>query len=142
MTRIFWDTNLFVYFFQDYGEESRRIHALRKRMIERGDELVTSTLTVAELMVKPERERRPDISNAYEKTLRESATIVPFDLRSARNYARIRSNPTRKIAPADAIQLACAATAQVDLFLTNDAQLDGFRIEGIHFVTTLKKAPL
>ena len=93
-------------------------------------------------MVKPERERRPDISNAYEKTLRESATIVPFDLRSARNYARIRANPTRKIAPADAIQLACAATAQVDLFLINDALLDGFRIEGIHFVTTLKKAPL
>ena len=93
-------------------------------------------------MVKPERDHRRDVSEAYEKTLRDIATIVPFDIRAARNYARIRATSVRKIDPADAVQLACAASAQVELFLTNDSHLDGLRVEGIHFVTTVKKAPL
>jgi hypothetical protein len=46
--------------------------------------------------------------------------------------ARTRSQP-RKIAPPDAMQLACAATAGVDLFLTSpaSAELMGFTITSV-----------
>ena len=53
MSRVFWDTNLFVYLIEGTSDRAESVVALRKRMIERGDELLTSTLTLGELLVKP-----------------------------------------------------------------------------------------
>ena len=53
MSRIFWDTNLFVYLLEGGGEAAERVASLRNRMIERKDELVTSALTLGEVLVKP-----------------------------------------------------------------------------------------
>jgi hypothetical protein len=63
---------------------------------------------------------------------------VAFDRDVARRYAAIRGN--RAICPPDAIQLACAAQAGVDLFITNDDRLSRLAISGIHFVTSLERA--
>ena len=46
VSRVFWDTNLFVYLVEDRGERAEQVAALRRRMIERGDELLTSALTL------------------------------------------------------------------------------------------------
>ncbi|HUJ82068.1 MAG TPA: hypothetical protein VLW83_09295 [Candidatus Acidoferrales bacterium] len=40
------------------------------------------------------------------------------------------------------LQLACAASARVDLFITNDARLSGKIIDGIQFIVSLDRAPL
>ena len=53
MSRIFWDTNLFIYLFEDYGTLSKEVGTLRRRMLERGDQLFSSTLTLGEILVKP-----------------------------------------------------------------------------------------
>ena len=34
MSRVFWDTNLFVYLVEDRGERAERVSTLRRRMIE------------------------------------------------------------------------------------------------------------
>jgi len=67
-------------------------------------------------------------------------TVVPFDLKAAEYYAAIRAD--RRISHADAIQLSCAATAETDLFLTNDERLHGKRIPGIKFVSSLSRSPV
>jgi predicted nucleic acid-binding protein len=54
---------------------------------------------------------------------------------TADHFARIRAD--RSIASADAIQLACAAQARVDLFLTNDRRLARRTIPGIQFIADL-----
>lgn len=43
MSRVFWDTNLFVYLIEGTGARAESVVALRQRMVERGDELLTST---------------------------------------------------------------------------------------------------
>ena len=53
---------------------------------------------------------------------------------------RLRSD--RGLRPPDAILLACAGAARVDLFITNDERLQSKRVEGIHFLTSLRGAPL
>jgi hypothetical protein len=53
MSRIFWDTNLFIYLWEDYGALSQAVVELRAKMLRRGDQLLTSTLTLAEILVKP-----------------------------------------------------------------------------------------
>ena len=63
---------------------------------------------------------------------------MPFDHFAARAYAAIRKD--RGIRPPDAIQLACAVTARVDLFITNDERLSQKVISGIHFITSLDRA--
>lgn len=141
MSRIFWDTNLFIYLFEDYGRHSEQVVQLRKKMLERGDELITSALTMGEILAGPQRSGNENLSQEYEEAIRSAAIVVNFDLAAARTYARLRAQP-RRIAPPDAIQLSCAASAGVDLFLTNDKRLHTVRMDGIHFITSVDRAPL
>jgi len=53
MSRVFWDTNLFIYLFEDFGGFSSQVATLRSRMLTRGDELFTSAVTLGEILVKP-----------------------------------------------------------------------------------------
>lgn len=142
MSRIFWDTNLFIYLFEDHGQHSKQAAALLQKMDARGDELITSALTVGEVLARPMEQMDQERCERYENAIRSNAIVWPFDVAAARNFAKIRSQQERKIRPPDAIQLACAATATVDLFLTNDKHLHGIRVEGIHFITSLDRAPL
>lgn len=141
MSRVFWDTNLFIYLFEDYGRQSELTARVREKMLRRGDELLTSTLAIGELLTGPERAGNRQLCQEYEEAIRLAAVIVSFDLKAAQRYARLRSRPP-KIPPPDAIQLACAASAGVDLFLTNDTRLHGLHVEGIQFITSVERAPL
>jgi len=138
VSRIFWDTNLFIYLIEDHGDLSERVASLRKRMIERNDDLYTSALTLGEILVKPVEARNEVLARRYEAALRQGAAIIPFDVEAARLYAEIRND--RTIRPPDAIQLACAAQARVDLFITNDERLSTKSIPRIQFVSSLQRA--
>lgn len=140
MSRIFWDTNLFIYLFEDYGELSKRVSSLRQSMLKRGDQLVTSTLTLGEVLVKPFERGEDELARKYERTITATSQMLPFDTKAAAIYARLRSD--RSIRAPDAIQLACAAAAGVDLFITNDAHLQARHVEGIQFIVSLERAPL
>jgi predicted nucleic acid-binding protein len=138
MSRVFWDTNLFIYLLEDSGERARRVVSLRERMLARGDQLYTSALTLGEILVKPADAGDTALMQEYEQTIGAGAVIVPFDQPAARAYAIIRKD--RSIRPPDAIQLACAVNAHVDLFITNDERLSQKVIPGIQFVASLDKA--
>lgn len=138
MSRVFWDTNLFIYLVEDYGELSHRVAHLRQRMRDRGDQLYTSALTLGEVLVKPARIGNETLRRQYAELLNRGAVLLPFDREAAAAYATIRSDTT--IRPADAIQLACAAQAHIDLFITNDERLSQKTIPGIQFVSSLQRA--
>jgi len=142
MTRIFWDTNLFIYLFERNPHFAGRVQALRRRMLERGDLLLTGALTVGEVLVKPLEAKDAELADLYRNLFaNESAvTVIPIDSKAAEHYAEIRSD--RAIAHADALQLACAAVAGTDLFITSDARLESKTIRGVKFVTSLLRAPL
>jgi predicted nucleic acid-binding protein len=69
-----------------------------------------------------------------------AAQVIPFDVSAARHYASIKSDRTIK-AP-DAVQLSCAASASVDLFVTNDERLHGKYVPGIQFIAPLDRVPI
>lgn len=141
MTKIFWDTNLFIYLLEDHGQWAQRVTEVWDRMKERGDRLYTSALAVGEILVRPARAGARDVEQQYLHVFRSpEVTVVPFDLRIAPVYARVRRDPA--IRAPDAIQLACAAAADVDLFITNDERLSKARVAGIKFITSLARAPL
>ena len=138
MSRIFWDTNLFVYLIEDRGERAEQVAELRRWMIERDDELMTSALTLGEVLVKPMESGDEALMRRYENAIGTVATVLPFDDRAAPRFAEIRRD--RSIRAPDAIQLACAAAASVDLFVTNDDRLSRKHVRGIQFIRSLDTA--
>jgi len=140
MSRIFWDTNLFVYLFEDYKSLSKKTEELRTKMLARGDQLLTSTLTIGEVLVKPLERGATDVCQQYEKAIASTAVVIPFDLNAARIYASLRQD--RSLRAPDALQLACAASVGVDLFVTNDNHLQGRHVNGIQFIVALDAVPM
>ena len=138
MSRIFWDTNLFVYLIEDRGERAEQVAELRRWMIERDDELMTSALTLGEVLVKPMESGDEALMRRYENAIGTVATVLPFDDRAAPRFAEIRRD--RSIRAPDAIQLACASAASVDLFVTNDDRLSRKHVRGIQFIRSLDTA--
>lgn len=140
MSRVFWDTNLFIYLLDGRGSRNALVANLRRSMIVRGDELFTSALTIGEVLVKPMQLKNRTLANKYAEVIASAATILHFDEKAATEYALIRCD--RSIKPPDAIQLACAAALGVDLFITNDERLHSKQVEGVQFIVPLERAPL
>lgn len=140
VSRIFWDTNLFVYLLEDFGELSARVTRIRERMLTRGDQLCTSTLTLGEVLVKPIEADDQTLVHSFEDALAATTLLIPFDAAAARIFARLRAD--RSLKPPDAIQLACAAQAHADLFITNDDRLARAVVPGVQFIVSLASAPL
>ena len=140
MARVFWDTNLFTYLFEKNAEWSPRVIQLRQRMLARRDEMLTSYLTVGEVITKPRQLGNVMLEKSYLKFFSGgSVELLSFGLDAAKHYGDIRSR--ERIRPADAIQLACAAAARTDLFVTNDNRLSGLVVSGITFVTGIERIP-
>jgi len=140
MSRIFWDTNLFIYLLEGHGPLSKRVADLRRAMLSRGDQLLTSALTLGEVLVKPIEQGDHLLAGKYEHAIETASLVIPFDAKSARIYASLRTD--RSLRAPDAIQLACAAAVGVDLFITNDARLHAKHVAGIQFIVSLDQAPL
>jgi len=136
MSLIFWDTNLFVYWMEDHPDWSPKVERMRTRMLERQDQLCTSALTIGELLAAPYKQQDRELAGRYQTALRSPwVQVLSFGPETADHYAQIRAQWT--IRPADAIQLACAAQARVDLFVTNDQRLSRLQVPGIQFITNL-----
>jgi predicted nucleic acid-binding protein len=137
VSRIYWDSMLFVYWLEDNPQFAKRVGTIHTRMKERGDELITSDFTFGEVLAGVYRAGAVRAAGDSRRLLQKIISeVVPFDLGASEHYARIRG--TQGVAPADAIHLACAAQASSDLFLTNDKRLVGKFVPGIQFIATLE----
>ncbi len=140
MSRIFWDTNLFVYLLEQKEEFSVMTKELRTKMLRRGDQLLTSAMTLGEVLVKPRQAGDMERCRMYERAISSAATLIAFDIDAARHYAAIKTN--RSVQAPDAVQLSCAASVGVDLFITNDDRLQNKQVPGIQFIVPLTRVPI
>ncbi|MEI9970224.1 MAG: type II toxin-antitoxin system VapC family toxin [Terracidiphilus sp.] len=140
MSKVFFDTNLFIYMFEGLEPFRSRVLEIRKRIIDRGDQIVTSAMTLGEVLVKPTKLGQASLIEEYDRAIRSTARVIGFDSSVSWRYASLRA--THTIRNADAIQLACASHFGVDLFITNDKNLHKLDIPGIGFIAPLEKVPL
>jgi uncharacterized protein len=140
LSKVFFDTSLFIYLFEGLEPYRSRMLEIRKRMLDRGDRIVTSAMTLGEVLVKPTKLGQTSLIEQYDRAIRTTAQVVSFDPSVAWRYASLRA--THTLRSADAIQLACAAHVGVDLFITNDKHLHKFDVPGIGFIAPLEKVPL
>jgi predicted nucleic acid-binding protein len=133
MSRIFWDTMLLIYLLEGNPAYRQRAEELLARARRRGDSLYTSHLALGEIMAGVERFNQPIKAAAVRETLNEMGfRFLPFDAGAVRPFSLLRGREKLRIA--DAIHLACAASAGIDLFLTRDKQLVKLDVPGIQFI--------
>jgi predicted nucleic acid-binding protein len=136
MSRVFWDTMLFIYLLENHPTFSPRVRLLLARTRRRGDLLYTSYLALGEVMAGAEKSPTPQKATALREIVREMGfTCLPFDEGAVASFSRLRSK--EKLRVADAIHLACAASAGIDLFLTGDKELVKLDVPGIQFIADL-----
>jgi predicted nucleic acid-binding protein len=136
VSRIYWDTMLFIYWLENNPQFAKRVGAVRISMEERGDRLITGAFTIGEVLAGPYRIGAVKIADEAKRLLRSLVSeVIPFTIETADHYARIRGK--LGLPPADSIHLASAAQGGTDLFLTNDKNLVGKVVPGIQFIAPL-----
>jgi uncharacterized protein len=137
VSRIYWDSMLFIYWVEGNPQFGKKVDAIWSRMQERNDQLFTAALTFGEVLASAYRcganqERVQKLRTELEIAV---SKVIPFTSENADLFGRIRGSLS--VSSADAIHLACAASAGTDLFLTNDKNFVGKVIPGIQFIAGL-----
>lgn len=131
MSRIYWDSMLLIYLLEGNPAYSKRVQHLLQRSFERGDSLHTSYLAYGEVMAGAIDS--PKKSEVIRTTMEEMGfSYLPFDAGAVMPFSHLRAK--NRLKAADAIHLACAASAGIDLFLTGAKQLIGLDVAGIQFI--------
>ena len=117
------DTAVFIYFI----EEDPRFLPLVDPLFREADhgtrELVTSALTLLEVLVVPYRAGNRHLADRYEALLTRSRGIRLVDLTRDQLRAAAQLRATTGIKTPDALQLVAAIGAGCQTFLTNDRRL-------------------
>lgn len=141
MSRIYWDSMVFIYAVERSPTYFPIVKMVQEAMHRRGDTLCTSIFTVGEVLVGP---RKLGSQSAVDRIRNyfagDTISILPFTFETAEQFALIRS--WTGTSPSDAIHLAAAAEAHIDVFLTNDTELLRLRIPGIPLIANLDPALL
>lgn len=136
MSRIYWDTMLFIYLLEEHPTYVDGLKRLLSRMQLRGDRLCSSAFGLGEVLVGARQRNDERLAEAIRTEMRPPhVDLIPFDAVAAEHYADIRAR--HRTTPPDSIHLACAAAAGVDLFLTNDVALTRLDVRGIRFIAGL-----
>jgi len=136
MRRIYWDSMLFVYFFEDNPGFSSRVEGIYNAMRDREDQLCASPLVFGEVLVGPTKGKNEQAQNAISHFFHSTqVSLLNLSMESAPIFAALRASG---IKPPDAMNLAIAATHKVDLFLTNDTRLHKIALPNMPFIATLE----
>lgn len=136
MSRVYWDSMLFVYMLEAHPINGRLVDKILDSIIRRQDTLCTSVFGAGEVLAGPwRRGSQFEIDTILRFFRGGSVEVLPFTLETADRFASIRA--TNKVSPADAIHLASAAEAGVDIFVTNDGDLRKLSIPGIRLFADL-----
>jgi len=127
----FVDTNIFIYLIEENPLYLSQIYKLLDFLEKNKYEIITSTLTLGEILTKPYKDKRMDLVNTYQEFFSEMK-LIELNSNIASLFGKIRAE--YKIKTPDAVQLASAVYSKADLFVTNDDGLNSFKSEGCRVI--------
>ena len=127
------DTAVFIYFIEEHPRYLPDILPLFEEADGGKRELVTSALTLLEVLVVPYRAGNRFLAERYAALLPRSRGIRLVELSRDHLRAAAQLRATTGVKPPDALQLVAALGVGCATFLTNDRRLP--RIPGLRIVT-------
>jgi len=117
------DTAPLIYFIEQHPDYLERVRAFFTAMDAGNFRVVTSSLTLTEVLVHPLRSGYTDLAETYRDILlnQENLRTVSVSSEIAEVAAQLRS--TQNLRTPDAIQIATALIGHATFFLTNDRRL-------------------
>ncbi|MBX7258169.1 MAG: PIN domain-containing protein [Candidatus Hydrogenedentes bacterium] len=121
--RVYLDTNIVVYAVEGVPEFAPAVRAFLRCVDSEEIHVVTSLLTLAEVLVKPKRDANNALVTAYKEFLSPTAslTLSPISWEVLDSAASIRAE--RRVKLPDAIHLATCCLEGCSSLLTNDSTL-------------------
>ena len=122
--RLYLDANVFIYAVEGFQPHDATLAELFTLIEQRKLQVTTSEITLAEVLVLPLRENRPELARMYEQLLAADGPIdvVPINRDILRQTARVRAHSSTK--PFDAIHIATAIATASTFFLSEDRRLN------------------
>ena len=121
--KAFLDTNLFIYLIEENELYLNKVYNMLHFLEQNSYEIITSTLTLGEILTKPYKDNRLDLVKQY-KDFFSDMELIELNSEIASMFANIRAK--YNIKTPDAVQLASAIYGNADLFVTNDDRLSRF----------------
>ena len=124
------DSVAFIYFIEQHPKYVGLLRPLFEAAEHRTIQLVTSAVTLLEVLVVPLRNANAELAKRYELLLTNGRGLhlVEIDIGQLRLAAEIRAR--RGVRTPDALQLAAALTMRCPTFVTNDKGLQA--LPGLH----------
>jgi predicted nucleic acid-binding protein len=127
---VYLDTNIWIYAYENdpiFGTSARRLFQDLRSGKHR---LAGSLFVLGELLVLPTQKQNAFALASYRRLFSSpELALLPYSAAATQAYAEIRA--TQRLKPLDALHLATAATARVDLFVTHDTKLLPRSVPGI-----------
>ncbi len=125
--RVYFDANIFIYLIEGFAALERQLLAIRDSIAAGEAEIVTSELTLSEVLVAPFRKGDAALAAVYREFLEDSGAFV---LRPAARETWVRASLYRaqsRLKTPDALHIATAVEAECSLFLTHDKPLQSLK---------------
>ena len=134
---VYFDTNIFIFAVEGLAEVETQIKSLLDALAAREITVVTSELTLAEVLVKPLRDGNTALQETYGRLLHATAVfqLIPIQRDILRAAAVLRA--TTKLKLPDAIHLATSDFTACDSFLTGDLSFRSTRATNIKILSEL-----
>lgn len=117
------DSAPLIYFVEANPTYSDRTDAFFEAMAQREFEVVTSTITLVEVLVYPLRANDEVLTQRYRQILYNQVNLSMVEITPVIAEAAARLRATYNLRTPDALQLATAIARGASFFLTNDERL-------------------
>jgi len=115
------DSAPLVYYVEAHPLFFERLKPFFEALEKRRFEAITSTVSIAEVLVHPLRFKRTKLVEAYHELFMTYLRVTAMSYSIAEKAASLRA--AHNLKTPDAIQIATALDQKADFFLTNDAKL-------------------
>ncbi len=126
------DTVIFIYFIEERPQFLPLLEPLFREVDNRQKELVTSALTLLEVLVVPYRSGDHLLAGRYEALLTQSRGVRVAEISRDHLRAAAQLRAATEVKTPDSLQLVAALAAGCTTFLTNDRDLPN--IPGLHIL--------
>lgn len=126
------DTAPLIYFIEEHPDYIYKIDKFFAGMDNGDFSVVTSTITLLEVLVHPLRKNNQSVAEEYKDILLNSC-LVTMEISNEMSMEAARLRAAYNIRTPDALQIAAALVAGASCFLTNDTNLP--RIPSINYIT-------
>lgn len=121
--RVYFDSNVFVYLIEGYRELEEKLRDIRDSILNAEAEIVTSELTLCEVLVVPFRENNARLIAGYRQFIEQSGA---FEIQPTTLETYVRASlccAQLGFKTPDAIHMATAIETECEMFVTNDKRL-------------------